>query len=73
MKKILLTLFLAIGTFIVSNASSNTFNTEIQYPNEPTEKVVRCELTVTCADGTVVTAEADSCEKAGKMIDAGCS
>ncbi|MCU7694737.1 hypothetical protein ACFSPU_13710 [Haoranjiania flava] len=71
MKKILLTLFLAIGTFIYSNANTITLNPKLQTPDEPTKKATRCELTVTCADGTVVTAEA--CEKAGKMIDAGCS
>lgn len=72
MKNILLTLFLAIGTFIFSNANTITLNPTSQTPDEPIA-AARCELTVTCADGTVVTAEAETCEKAGKMIDAGYS
>lgn len=73
MKKLILTLGLAVGALTFSQAGNSIKNSHNEKLNSNEKSVVECTLTVTCADGSTVSATASSCAKAGAMIDAGCS
>ncbi|SDF46074.1 hypothetical protein SAMN05216464_11885 [Mucilaginibacter pineti] len=72
MKKLILTLALAVGALTFSHAENGIKHSNPSH-NTKKKNLVECSLTVTCADGTTVSATASSCAKAGAMCDAGCA
>ena len=61
---------LSVGTSIFAMANKEPKNSNTS--NKQNIVNMACTITATCPDGSTISATASSCEKAGKMIDAGC-